>query len=116
MKKRMNRIMASRRNSCFEKMDNHPIHTIPNPDLTKMVVLPKTFLQIILAAKWLVHAAFNYVPLVGGELCRPFCIFPSTYGGIPTHKHWKHNTVERDRIVLVSTGDFVSHVRFKSVL
>ena len=112
----MNRIMASRRNSCFEKMDNHPIHTIPNPDLTKMVVLPKTFLQIILAAKWLVHAAFNYVPLVGDELCRPYCIFPSTYGGIPTHKHWKHNTVERDRIVLVSTGDFVSHVRFNSVL
>ena len=74
----MNRIMASRRNSCFEKMDNHPIHTIPNPDLTKMVVLPKTFLQIILAAKWLVHAAFNYVPLVGDELCRPFCIFPSS--------------------------------------
>ena len=35
------------------KMDDHPVHTIPNHCPTKMDVLPKTFVQIILAAKWL---------------------------------------------------------------
>ena len=35
-------------------MDVHQIHTIPNQP-TKMDVLPKTFVQIILAANWLVR-------------------------------------------------------------
>ena len=61
MKKRINRIMATWRNGCFEKMDNHPIHTTENPHPTKMDVLPKTFLQIILSAKWLVRH-FKYNP------------------------------------------------------
>ena len=34
--------------------DDHTVHTIPNHDPTKMNVHPKTFSQIILAAKWLV--------------------------------------------------------------
>ena len=34
------------------KMSDHPI---PNQNLTKMYALPKTFVQIILAAKWLVR-------------------------------------------------------------
>ena len=41
----------------LEKMDDHPVHTIPNHHRNKsykMDVLPKTFVQIILAAKWLV--------------------------------------------------------------
>ena len=63
MKKRINRIMATWRNGCFEKMDNHPIHTTENPHPTKMDVLPKTFLQIILSAKWLVrHFKYNPKP------------------------------------------------------
>ena len=30
LKKRMNRIKATWRNGCSEKMDDHPVHTIPN--------------------------------------------------------------------------------------
>ena len=55
---RMNRIKATWRNGCFEKMDDHPFHmtcSIPNHHPTKMDVLPKFFVQIILAAKWLVR-------------------------------------------------------------
>ena len=32
------------------KMNDHPIHTSPNHHPPKLDVLPKTFLQIILAA------------------------------------------------------------------
>ena len=52
LKKRMNRIKATLRNGCFEKMDAHPVLTIPNHHPTKMDVLPKNVVQIILAAKW----------------------------------------------------------------
>ena len=55
LKKRMNRVMATWWNGCFEKMDDHSVHTIPNPHPSKMDVLPKTFIQIILATKWLVR-------------------------------------------------------------
>ena len=52
----MNRITATWWNTrCFRKMDDHPVHTIPNHHPTKMKVLPKTFVQIILAAKWFVR-------------------------------------------------------------
>ena len=33
-------------------MDDHPVHTIPNHHPIKMDVLPKTVVEIILAAKW----------------------------------------------------------------
>ena len=36
LNKRMNRIKATWRNGCFEKVDDHPVHTIPNHH-------PKTF-------------------------------------------------------------------------
>ena len=39
----------------FEKKDDYPVHTIPNHHPTKMDVLQKTFVQNILAAKWLVR-------------------------------------------------------------
>ena len=55
LKKRMNRIKATCRNGCFEKMDDYPFHTIPNQYPTKVDVLPKTFVQIFLAAKWLLR-------------------------------------------------------------
>ena len=59
--KNNNTVMATFRNGCFVKMDYHPVHTIPNPHSTKMAVLPKTFVQIILAAK-MVSAGFKYSP------------------------------------------------------
>ena len=37
-----------------EQWDDLPVHTTPKHHHSKMDVLPKTFLQIILAAKWLV--------------------------------------------------------------
>ena len=37
----------------LNKIDDHPFHSIPYHHPTKMNVLPKTFVQIILAAKWL---------------------------------------------------------------
>ena len=37
------------------KMDDLPVNTTPNHHPHKMDVLPKTFLQIILAANWLVR-------------------------------------------------------------
>ena len=53
LKKRMNRIKASWQNGCCEKRDYHQVPTISNHHPTKMDVLPNTFVQIILAAKWL---------------------------------------------------------------
>ena len=35
----------------LEKLDDLPVHTTPNLHPPKMDVIPKTFLQIILAAK-----------------------------------------------------------------
>ena len=52
LKKRINRITATWWNGCFEKLDDPSEHTKLRYHLTKMDVLQKTFLQIILAAKW----------------------------------------------------------------
>ena len=55
LKKRMsNGVTATWWNECF----GHPVHTIPNIHPTKIDVLPKTLVQIILAAS----AIFKYVP------------------------------------------------------
>ena len=54
-KKRMNRIAATCQNGCIVKIDEYPVHTIQNHHPTKMDILPKTFVQIILGAKWLVR-------------------------------------------------------------
>ena len=53
LKKKMNRIKAIWWNGFLGQMDDHSVHTTPNQHPTKMDVLPKTFVQIILAAKWL---------------------------------------------------------------
>ena len=45
--------MDTWRNGYFETMDDLPVHTTPNHHPPKLDVLPKTILQIILAAKWL---------------------------------------------------------------
>ena len=41
-------------------MNDHLVTTIPNHHLTKIDVLPKTFVQIILAAKWLGRHSSTY--------------------------------------------------------
>ena len=51
----MNRIAATCQNGCIVKIDEYPVHTIQNHHPTKMDILPKTFVQIILGAKWLVR-------------------------------------------------------------
>ena len=51
----MNRRTDAWQNGRFIKMFDHPFHTTPNHHPPKMDVLQKTFLQIILAAKWLVR-------------------------------------------------------------
>ena len=53
MKKTMNIRTDTWRNECFRKMDADPVHNTPNRLPPRMDVLPKTFLQIILADKWL---------------------------------------------------------------
>ena len=45
------------RNECVRKMDDLPDHTTTNNHPLKMDVRPTTFLQIILAAKWIVRHA-----------------------------------------------------------
>ena len=48
---------------CFGKMDDNPVHTIPNHHPTIRGVLLKTFVQIIIAVKWLVrHSSMNQQP------------------------------------------------------
>ena len=44
LKNRINRITATWRNGCFGKMDDLPVHTIPNHQHTKMDVLKKKLL------------------------------------------------------------------------
>ena len=61
--KKMNKITFTGRNGCFYKMDDQPVHTTPNHHAPKVVVLPKTFLQIILDAKWLLrHSSTSHQP------------------------------------------------------
>ena len=80
LKKRMNRITATWRSGCLNKMDDHLVHTTPNHHPTKMDVHPKTFLPIILAAKWFVRhsntspqpAATTFASssmLIGNSIC-----------------------------------------------
>ena len=49
-------------------MDDLPVHTTPNHHPPKMEVLPKTFLQSILTAKWLVGVSGS------DDLCFLFCL------------------------------------------
>ena len=63
LKKRMNRLAATWWKGCFGKMDDNPVHTIPNQHPTIRDVLLKTFVQIIIAVKWLVrHSSMNQQP------------------------------------------------------
>ncbi len=66
----------------LKKMDDHQVHATPNHHPTKMDVLPKTFLQINLAAKYeklfAVFKYWTYPPTSSDDLCLLFCIFPSS--------------------------------------
>ena len=78
-------------------MDDLPVQTLPTNHPTKKDVLPKTYAQIILAAKWLVH--FQVCPPThSDDLCHLFCLYPSsmvtyltmkTMPGWDTHTHTK---------------------------
>ena len=59
----------------LQKIENYPVHTTPNHHPLEMDVIPKTFVQIILAStytlysKWqMASTAFKY------ELCLSFCL------------------------------------------
>ena len=57
----MNRRTDAWQNGYFRKIDDHRVHTTPNPHPPKLDFLSKTFLQIILAAKWLVqHSSMSH--------------------------------------------------------
>ena len=57
----MNIITATWWNGCFGKMDDHPVHTIPNHHHTNVDVLPKTYAQINFAAKSLLRHTSTYI-------------------------------------------------------
>ena len=73
LKKRMNIIMATWQNGCFEKMFDHLVHPTPNHHSSNKDVFPKTCLKIILAAKWLARNS-SMSPTSRDKLCLPFCI------------------------------------------
>ena len=56
-------------------MDDHLVHTIPNNHPTKMDVLQKTLVKIILVAKWGIelHPTNN-----SDDLGLFFCLYPSS--------------------------------------
>ena len=54
-------------------MDDHLVYTTPNHHPPKMDFLPKTFLQIILAAKWL--ARLPAIPYVLQTAAQTFTFF-----------------------------------------
>ena len=63
----------------IQKKDDHQVHTIPSHHPTQMDVLPKTFFQIIHAAKWLVRHSSTVRPSINkDDLCLPFCLYPSS--------------------------------------
>ena len=73
LKKRMNRITATWQNGCFKKMDDHPVHTIPNHRPSKMDVLPKNSVQIIIAVTSSIRPPSN-----SDDLGLLVCIYPSS--------------------------------------
>ena len=61
------------------KMDDHPVHTLPNHHPTKLgCILTKTLVQIILAAKWLVRHSSTRPTTNRDDFCLLFCICPSS--------------------------------------
>ena len=71
--------MEACQKGCIRKMDDHLVYTTPNHHPPKMDFLPKTFLQIILAAKWLARHPVC-PPNSSEDLFLLFCLFLSLYG------------------------------------
>ena len=75
----MNRRTDTWRNGCFGKMYDYPVYSTPQcdrnkPPPSKNGCSSKTFLQIILAAKWLVRNSCTvYPPNSSEDLCFSFC-------------------------------------------
>ena len=71
-------------------MDDPLVHTIPNQNPTKMDVLPKCFVQIILAAKYCTVASAACIPVRpptnSENLCVLFCLYPSSMLTVYCHK------------------------------
>ena len=88
--KRMNRITATWRIGFLEKKDDNLVHTAPNQwnhHPTKMDVLPKTVLHIILATKWFVrHSSTVRHPTSSDDLCLIFCLIILLW--FPPRKRW----------------------------
>ena len=81
--------MDTWRNGCFEKMADHPVHTTLNHHPSKIDVLPKTFLQIILAVKWLVRHSSTSPNQQRRPV--PSLLYLSLFYGwlpVPTVRHW----------------------------
>ena len=54
-KKRKRKTATGQNGCCFGKMDDHPVHTIPNHQPIKMDVLTTTFFLQIILSKWLLR-------------------------------------------------------------
>ena len=70
--------MNAWQNGCFRKMDDHLVHATPNNRPPKLDNLPKTFLQIILAAKQLVRHSSTSPKQQRGPLPTPLSVSSST--------------------------------------
>ena len=57
-----------------EQLNDLPVHSTPNHHPPKMDFLTKTWLQIILAAEWLVQHSSTYLKTAATTLALLFCI------------------------------------------
>ena len=73
--KRVSPIFSYLAGGAHVHFSNLPDHTTPSHLPSKMDVLPKTYLQIILAAKWLVRHSSSS-PNSSDDLCLLFCTNP----------------------------------------
>ena len=69
LKKRMNRIMATWENGCFEKIDDHSVHTIPNHHPPKVDVLPFKYVPQLAATTFVFPSVFKLAISVNDSSC-----------------------------------------------
>ena len=118
----MNRRTDTWRNGCFRKMDDHPVHATPNLHPSKMDVLQKTFLQIILAAKLLVRHSITF-PNSSEDFYLIFCLIllhqpppPPHYQSITSSMISSPSAykIEERLSLLVEGGTWLPHLPFSS--
>ena len=94
--------MNTWQNGCFGKIEDLPIHTTPSHHNPKMDVLPKTFPQIILAAKCLVrHSSTS-----PSQQRRPLPSLLSNFSSIVTVYH-ANRSVKKNMERIVDSSDIV---------